>query len=225
MTIDYSCKSDVVLMYLIIMLLLNIHTNLMKQLLHIIIMIMIMPAHLTHWTVREEIVTYCPVLCSGRVCLLLCSFLVLACYAWYYLSQGSTSFIPGFCVCRQSQYKIYWEFIFLPGFFVSSWSVAWVDEVNGCGSVLQEAGDLMEGLISAPQCKWNISSFLTLPRPQIASLCQGYHDNCVITANDGGMGRLGGCFMYVSSKRRGGGYHTFLYSVLVFVNCSFITGA
>ena len=82
------------------------------------------------------------------------------------LGFKSTSFSPGFCVCRTRQYNlICWELNLISGFFAFSWLIIWADKIKKCGWCLA-GGRGMLTLGPAPdfKCKLNISSFLTLPR-------------------------------------------------------------
>ena len=94
--------------------------------------------------------------------------------------------------------------------------------------VLQEAGDTDSRAAPDPKCKLNIIPY-TSTSIRFPYLCQGYHDRCVDTANNLGMGRLrgggGGSFM-LGYVRVGGGGQLFIYvRVYAVVNCSFMTGA
>ena len=61
----------------------------------------------------------------------------------------------------------------------------------------------------------------------VPHLCQGYHDNCVVTSSDWGMGRLGGgSFMLVFDWGDSGWVYlfNFWFCFCAVVNCSFMTG-
>ena len=49
---------------------------------------------------------------------------------------------------------------------------------------------LTQGPAPDPKCKLNISSFLTLPHPSDCLICAN-DIMTIVTANNGGMGRLG----------------------------------
>ena len=57
---------------------------------------------------------------------------------------------------------------------------------------MRRQGMLTQGLIPDPKCELNITPSLTFPHLTLPHLCQGYHDHCIVTSSDGGMGRLGG---------------------------------
>ena len=62
----------------------------------------------------------------------------------------------------------------------------------GVAGVLQEAGDADAKARTRFQmyAEYNIILYTSSPT-RLPHSCLGYHDNCVVTANIGGMGRLG----------------------------------
>ena len=95
--------------------------------------------------------------------------------------------------------------------------------------VLQEAGDPDSKAHTRSQVcvEYNIISYtstsITLPH-----FCQQYHDHCLATSSDGGMGRLGGGSFMLQFGWGGRGWVSyffyFLFSFCVVVNCSFMAG-
>ena len=99
--------------------------------------------------------------------------------------------------------------------------------------VLQEADDADSRARTRSQAFVEYFILYTSTSIRFSQLCQGYHDHCVVTANDGGMKRLGGGrgavvhLCYGLGRGTGGGYHIFSIFCSVFsgvVNCSCMAG-
>ena len=86
---------------------------------------------------------------------------------------------------------------------------------------------LTQGLVPDPKYELNITSSLTFPHLTLPHFCQGYHDHCIVTSSDGGMGRLGGGSFILGFGWGDRGWVYFFYFLFCFcavVNCSFMAG-
>ena len=78
--------------------------------------------------------------------------------------------------------------------------------------VLQKAGDADSRALTRFQVK--VEYFIipyTSTSIRLPHLCEGYHDHCSTTANDGKVGE-GVIYVKIMGGGTGGGYHIFLYS-------------
>ena len=143
---------------------------------------------------------------------------------------NSTTFSPGFVYLGQgNMIQFVRRLMILKDFFVSSWLIVWVDGISGCGSCLAEGRRYwLKGQHKIPNVILIFHHSLHFHIYQIVHLCQGFHNHCVVTANDGGMGEMGGGWFVLGFGGGDKGWVSyFFYFLFCFcaVNCSFMTGA